>query len=69
MFIHDPYIRQERLRAEQIERDRVLWLIGIRMDIRRVLARRGTEEEQQDALGILAELEELEHAVRRGIHR
>jgi hypothetical protein len=69
MFIHDPYIRQERPRAEQTERDRVLWLIGIRMDIWRALARRGTEEEKWDAPGILAELEELEQAVRRGIHQ
>ncbi len=69
MFIHDPYMRQERLRAEQTERDRVLWLISIRLDIWRALARRGSEEEMQDAPGILTELEELEQAVRRGVHR
>jgi hypothetical protein len=44
----------------------VLWLIEVRLDIWSGLARRGTEEEKQDAPGILAELEELEQAVRRG---
>jgi hypothetical protein len=52
----------------QRERDRVLWLIGIRLEVWRALARRGPEEEKQDAPGILAELEELEQVVRSGIH-
>ena len=69
MFRDDPYLRQERCQAEQAERDRVLWLISIRLDIWRALARRGSEEERQDAPGILTELEELEQAVRWGVHR
>jgi hypothetical protein len=69
MFRHDPNLRQEIGRAIQTERDRVLWLIEVRLDIWSALARRGTEEEKQDAPGILAELEELEQAVRRGVHR
>ena len=55
--------------AEQTERDRVLWLIGVRLDVWRALARRGPEEEQQDAPVALDVLEELEQAVRGGIHR
>jgi hypothetical protein len=69
MFRDDPYLLQERRQAEQAERDRVLWLISIRLDIWRALARRGSEEERHDAPGILTELEELEQAVRWGVHR
>ena len=69
VFSSDPYLRDERWRGEQTERDRVLWLIEVRLDSWRALARRGNEEEKWDAPGILAELEELAQVVRSGIHQ
>ena len=69
MSMDHPYIRQEKLRIAQCERDRVLWLIEVRLDIWRALAKRGPEEEQQDAAVALDVLQELEEAVRRGIHQ
>jgi hypothetical protein len=69
MSIDHPYMRQEKLRIAQCERDRVLWLIEVRLDIWRALAKRGSEEEQQDAAVALDVLQELEEAVRRGIHQ
>jgi hypothetical protein len=69
MCIYDLYMRQERLRTEQSERDRVLWLIEVRLDIWRALAKRGPEEEQQDAAVALDVLQELEEAVLMGIHQ
>jgi hypothetical protein len=54
---------------EQTERDRVLWLIGIRLDFWRGMARGGDEEEEQDAPVALDVLEDLEQVVRRGVHQ
>ena len=69
VFSSDPYLRDERRRGEQTERDRVLWLIEVRLDILRAMTRRGTEEDKQHATAVLEELEDLEKAVRTGVHR
>ena len=69
MFRDDPYLRQEMCQAEQAERDRVLWLIEVRLDILRAMTRQGTEEDKQYAPAVLEELEDLEKAVRTGVHR
>ena len=69
VFPSDPYLRDERRRGEQTERDRVLWLIEVRLGILRAMTRRGTEEDKQYAPAVLEELEDLEQAVRTGIHR